>query len=333
MIGLTKYAPGPGNVALRERPEREPEGDEILVEVSAAGICGTDLHIEAGEYAALAPVTMGHEVAGTVAAVGPGADPSWVGARVVVETFFSTCTTCAYCRAGRLNLCPERRSIGTHVDGAFAPRLIVPQRNAHRVPESLPDSAAPLIEPLACVCHCLFRFVNGEPLGRVLVTGPGPIGILAAQVARSRGGDVVVSGLPSDEPRLEVARRLGFEVALAGDEPTDVDVAVETSGNAAGANAALTCVRRGGVYAQLGIFGRPVTIDYDLVLLKELDLHATFASCPPAWEHALDLVAGGAVALEPLVSAVVPLADWAAAFDDLRRGRALKIVLDPRQAS
>ncbi len=105
MIGLAKLAPGEGNVDLAERPERPPGPGEVALDVHAAGVCGTDLHIWLGEYDSVPPVTMGHEVCGTVAELGEGVDDSWLGARVAVETFFSTCGTCDYCRAGRLSVC------------------------------------------------------------------------------------------------------------------------------------------------------------------------------------------------------------------------------------
>ena len=104
MIGVTKLAPGPGNVGLAERQEREPGAGEVLVEVRGAGVCGTDLHIEADEFKSVPPVTMGHEVCGVVAVAGPGVDPEWLGARVVSETYYSTCGICEWCRAGRINL-------------------------------------------------------------------------------------------------------------------------------------------------------------------------------------------------------------------------------------
>ena len=149
MIGLAKLAPGEGNVDLAERPERAPGPGEVALDVAAAGVCGTDLHIWLGEYASEPPVTMGHEVCGRVGELGEGVDPAWRGARVAVETFYSTCGRCAYCRSGRLSVCEQRRSIGTHVDGGFAPRLVLPARNLHRVPDGLPDAAAALSEPLA----------------------------------------------------------------------------------------------------------------------------------------------------------------------------------------
>ncbi len=178
-----------------------------MLEVVGAGICGTDLHIVDGEYETVTPVTIGHEVSGVVVGLGDGVEDSWLGARVASETYFSTCGGCEYCRAGRTNLCPERRSIGTHVDGAFAPRVVVPSTNLHRLPDWLDAHAAALIEPLACVCHSVLEpepaVQNGDD---VLVTGPGPVGLLAAQVARAAGGNVHVRGTPRDDRRLAAAR-------------------------------------------------------------------------------------------------------------------------------
>ncbi|HEX5781623.1 MAG TPA: alcohol dehydrogenase catalytic domain-containing protein, partial [Solirubrobacteraceae bacterium] len=205
MIGLAKLAAGEGNVDLAERPEREPEPGEVVLDVRAAGVCGTDLHIWLGEYDSVPPVTMGHEVCGVVAAVGEGVDPDWLDARVAVETFFSTCGVCEYCRAGKLSVCERRRSIGTHVDGGFAPRVVLPARNLHRVPEGLADEAAALSEPLACVCNSLLDPPAVRPGDDVLVIGPGAIGLIAAQVARACGGRVTVRGTERDGPRLALA--------------------------------------------------------------------------------------------------------------------------------
>jgi len=146
VIGLTKLSPGAGNVALAERPEPAPGPGQVVVEVVGAGICGTDLHIADGEYETVTPVTMGHEVSGVVAEVGAGVEASWRWARVASETYFATCGRCEHYLAGRINLCPERRSIGTHVDGAFAARVVVPGRNLRVDLESLVTEIVPLEE-------------------------------------------------------------------------------------------------------------------------------------------------------------------------------------------
>jgi L-iditol 2-dehydrogenase len=330
MIGLAKLAPGPGNVALADRPERGPAAGEALLEVRAAGVCGTDLHIEADEYASAPPVTMGHEAAAVVREVGEGVEPEWVGERVVSETYFSTCGECGWCREGRPNLCRERRSIGSFADGAFAPLLIVPVRNLHRIPEWLDERAAALAEPLACVCQCLLDPPAVQVGDAVLVTGPGPVGLLAAQVARALGGDPVVVGLESDEPRLEVARQLGFRAEHAGVALGDFDVVVECSGSAGGAAACFESAARGGRYVQIGVFGRMVRVPLDRVFQKELLVSSGFASTPRSWRRAMTLIEERRVELAPLVSSVAPLSAWEEVFADLRAGRGVKVVFDPR---
>lgn len=329
MIGLAKLAPGPGHVALAEREERGPGPGEALLEVHGAGICGTDLHIEAAEFPCAPPVTMGHEVCGVVTELGDGADSRWLGERVVSETYFSTCGVCAMCRDGRVNLCPERRSIGSFVDGAFAPRLLVPAGNLHRAPAGLTDTAATLVEPLACICNCLCDPPVISPGDRVLVTGPGPIGLLAAQLAGAQGARVLVAGLPADGVRLAAAERLGLETTT--DPPRQpADVVVECSGTEGGAVACLESARRGGRYVQVGVFGREVTVPLDRVFEKELVVSSGFASTPRSWLRALAVAGSGAIELDGLVSEVVPLTGWEAAFSALRRGEAIKIVFDPR---
>jgi L-iditol 2-dehydrogenase len=326
---LAKLASGPGNVGLSEREQRSPGPGEVVIAVSGAGVCGTDLHIVDDEFRSVPPVTMGHEVSGVVSEVGPGVSDEWLGARVVSETYFSTCGVCEWCRDGRPNLCPERRSIGSFVDGAFAAAIVVPVRNLHRIPEGLDEHAAALCEPLACVCHCLEApaIAAGDDC---LVTGPGPVGLLAAQVLRARGGNVLVVGLPSDEVRLAVARQLGFETAI---EPPGAElhhVVVECSGSAGGAAACLAGARRAAHYVQIGVFGRPVTVRLDAVFEKELVLTSGYASTPRSWRWALSLLEEGRVQLEPLVSEVVPLDAWERVFADLREGKAVKYVFDPR---
>ena len=232
-----------------------------MLEVAAAGICGTDLHIQDGEFPSRPPVTMGHEVSGVVAALGEGVDEAWAGARVVTETYFSTCGRCDSCRAGRINLCLERRSIGSAVDGGFAPLLLVPARNLHAVPDWLDARAAALAEPLACVCHALLDPPAVGAGDGVLVVGPGPVGLLAAQVARACGG-----ARPRARARRATAcasrrpARSASTRSTAGDEGAlpPFDVVVECSGSAAGATFALESARRGGRYVQVGLAGRPV---------------------------------------------------------------------------
>jgi L-iditol 2-dehydrogenase len=302
-----------------------------VLEVVGAGICGTDLHIADGEYETVTPVTMGHEVSGVVAQLGTGVEESWLGTRVVSETYFSTCGHCGHCRAGRVNLCLERRSIGTHVDGGFAPRLQVPVTNVHRLPDWLDGRAATLCEPLACVCHSLLEPEPAVGEGdEVLVTGPGPVGLLAAQVAQATAGSVHVRGTPRDERRLAVAHALGFGTSTTEDDAVEADVVVECSGSQAGMAHGLTAARRGGRYVQIGLAGKPVSLPFDLVCFHELTVTSGFASTPKSWLKALEVVTERRVQLEPLLTEVVPLGDWERAFAATRAAEGIKFVLDPQ---
>jgi L-iditol 2-dehydrogenase len=307
----------------------------VLLDVVATGICGTDLHIEAAEYPSVPPVTMGHEVSAVVAAVGAGVSSSWVGRRVATETYGSTCGVCRHCRDGRRNLCASRRSIGTHVDGGFAPRLLVPAANLHALPAGLDPHAASALEPLACVCNSLFERSALAAGDEVLVVGPGAIGLLAAQAARAAGGRVHVRGTARDEARLDLARRLGFETSAAGEAADDgypgeaADVVVECSGSGPGIAAGLAAARRGGRLVQIGLRGAPVELPFDLVCLHELVVTAGFASTTASWRRALTLVGRGAVELAPLITAVLPLEEWEHAFGASRRADGVKYALAP----
>lgn len=346
MLGLTKLAPGAGHVELAERPWSGPGRGEVALAVSGVGICGTDLHILAGEYPSVPPVTMGHEVSGVVAEVGEGVDASQLGSRVVSETYFSTCGECAFCRDGRRNLCLERRSIGTHVDGAFAARLIVPAANLHRIPDWLDEHAATLAEPLACVCNCLLDPPVVAAGDRVLVIGPGAVGLLAAQVARANGGQVTVRGIERDRARLALAQELGFAVeGAAGDapevagereggsspSPADAapDVVLECSGSEGGVRHGLSVLRRGGRFVQIGLRGADITVPFDTICFHELTVTSGFASTAASWRHAMRLIEDRRVELAPLISEVAPLTEWERLFDASRAGLGVKFVLAP----
>ena len=225
MLGVTKT--GPGTVELTERPEPVVRAGHVVLDVVGAGICGTDLHIWDDEFPSEPPVTMGHEVSGVVREVGEGVAGWAVGDRVVSETYFSTCGECEWCRGGRLNLCAQRRSIGSREDGAFAPLLLVPARGLHRIPDWLDGHAASLAEPLACVCNCLLDPQVVSEGDSVLVVGPGPVGLLAAQVAAACGGD----GARARDGARRGAARAGARARLRdlGRRRATLDVRASTS--------------------------------------------------------------------------------------------------------
>lgn len=329
--GLAKLGPGRENVAVVERDEPVVCPGHVVIAVQAAGICGTDIHIVDDEFRSWPPVTMGHEVCGVVEQIGDGVDEALLTARVVSETYFSTCGACDHCRSGRINLCLERRSIGSATDGAFAPRLLVPARGLHRVPDWLTDEAAALTEPLACVCQCLLDPPVISVGDAVLVVGPGPIGLITAQVARACGGEVHVRGIPRDAARLAKAEALDFTTSLDGEDlPTGFDVVIDCSGHEGGMRTCLESARRGGRYVQVGLAGRLVSLPLDEIVYRELTLTSGNASTPASWRRALKLIEQRSVDLGTLVSDVVPLARWEQAFAATRAAAGIKFLLDPR---
>jgi len=340
MKAVVKTAHGVGNVEVLEVEEPSVPAGCVKIAVQACGICGTDLHIYHDEYRVFPPVVLGHEVSGRVAEVGAGVEGFEIGDRVTTETYASTCGSCRYCREGRPNLCPERRSIGSGVNGGFTTYVIVPERNVHFLPDNVTYEEGALTEPLACAVHGALELPRVMPGDVAVIAGPGAIGLLTLQAVRSAGARTIMLGTQLDEHRLQMARTLGgtaFNVhgddyRRAIEEVTDgrgADVVYECSGAGPSAQALLDLVRRGGQYAQIGLFGRPVSWDLDQVCYKELGVTGSNASTPSSWARALALMADGSVNLAPLVSGVFPITEWRAAFDIFEQRSGLKTLLQP----
>jgi L-iditol 2-dehydrogenase len=219
--------------------------------------------------------------------------------------------------------------MGSFVDGGFAAYVAVAEELLHPIPNGVTDHEAALTEPLACVCHLLLDPALINVADKVLVTGPGPMGLLAAQVARAAGGIVTISGLEKDKLRLDVARNLGFMITHSP-EPESFDVVIECSGSEGGIGVALKSARRGARYVAVGIVGHDVKISADIILYKELLVSSGFASTPHSWNRALKLLENASVSLAPLISRVEPLENWPEVFKDLKNADVLKIVFDPR---
>lgn len=332
MKALRKLTAESDRLTLVEVDQPIPGPGEVRVEVHAAGLCGTDLHIMEGGYSSRPPVTLGHEVSGVVVEVGAGVDESWLTTPVAMETFYSTCARCDRCREGRINLCQERVSIGSGSDGGFAESVVVPAKNLHPLPAGVSTTTGALMEPLACVCQSLLDPSVVQPGDRVLVTGPGTIGLLAAQLALYLGAVVTMAGLPSDGERLAVAEQLGIATVTDPDQigTGRFDVAIECAGAGPAMASALNALRHGGSYVQMGQTHRAVSVPLALASFKELTITGGFASTPRSWRRAVELLARDVVQLPPLVSAALPLRRWEEAFDSTARGEGIKYLLDPR---
>lgn len=342
MKAVMKVARGVGNVELRDIPEPFPAAGQVKIQVRAAGICGTDLHILRDEFRSVPPVVLGHEIAGEISALGDDVDRWTVGDRVTTETYFSTCGECAYCRTGHANLCLNRRSIGSAVNGGFTDYVIVPAANVHRLPPQIDFQAGALTEPLACVCHAVLTPSTIAPGDIAVIAGPGAIGLLTLQVCKAAGATAVVSGTDGDAQRLALATQLGADYVVNVNtqdlqtlvqeitpEGLGADVVYECSGSGVAANQLLTLTRRRGRYVQIGLVGKPVTWDLDQLCYRELTMTGSNASVPSAWTRALQLLAEGKVQTGPLITAVYDVTGWRDAFDGFESRTAIKTLLIP----
>ena len=344
MKAVMKVAPGVGHMALRDIAAPEPGPGEVKLKVHAAGICGTDIHIYLDEFKSRPPVVLGHEVCGEVVGLGPEATGAAPGDRVTTETYFHTCGRCRYCRAGHSNLCHDRYSIGSAVNGGFAEYLVVPAGNLHQLPDHVSYQEGALTEPLACVVQGVQLCGTPVRAGEVaVIAGPGAIGLLTLQLVKAAGATAIVLGTEADEGRLAIAETLGADhtVNVSRHNPRPLvedithdglgaDAVYECSGAGPAAEQILTLVRRRGRYVQVGLFGKPVLWDLDQVCYKELVVTGSNASTPESWLRAVRLLAAGTVDVRPLITHAYPLRDWAAAFDTFRARTGVKTLFRPQ---
>ncbi len=342
MDAFVKHASEPGQAGVRAEPDPKPGPGEVLLRVAACGICGSDLHAfnsDPGFEWVEPPRIMGHEFSGTVEQVGDGVTGIKTG-EVVVAVSIQGCLECPVCRSGDVHLCPHRRIIGLSYNGGLAEWVVVPASYLVKVPAGLDARDAALAEPLSVAVHAVQRRSTIHPGDNVVVSGPGPIGLLCGQLARLAGADVLMLGTAADSARrLPLAGELGMRTADAADieGPDDLraefggrtaDVWIEASGAGPALLGALRCVRRGGIVTVVSLFAGPVTFVPTDAVRAELTVNFSYASSFPDYERALELLAAGDVSLDGVIDRF-PLADAGAAFAAAREGRAVKPLIVP----
>jgi L-iditol 2-dehydrogenase len=343
MDAFVKHGRAAGAAAVRPLPEPEPGPGQVLVRVAACGICGSDLHAwrsDPGYEWIAVPVVLGHEFAGVVTAVGPGVDEVAAGDAVVAVSI-QGCLHCDVCRAGATQLCPRRRIIGLSYDGGLAEQVVVPAAQLVRVPDGLDLRRAAMAEPLSVAVHAVLGRARIQPGQTVVVTGPGPIGLLCAQLAARCGGAVLVAGAPADAARrLPIAEGLGLAVADVGRTSLEQavrdrfgrppDAWIEASGAVPALRGALTTVRWGGTITVVSLFADALEFRPTDAVRAELTVLFSYASSHPDYVTALRLLAEGDVDADPLIDAF-PLADAGAAFEAAATGRAVKPMIVAEQ--
>ena len=348
MKALMKVAKGPGHFEVRDIPVPEVrKPDDVLIRVRYAGICGTDVHIYHDAFQNYPPVVLGHEFSGVVEAVGDGVTGFKPGDRVVAEPHTRFCGKCDVCRAGKIQLCRQKRSPGWGIDGAFADYLVMPELFLHRIPDGVSDRIAALAEPLAIVTHEVLERGIVEPQDTVAVIGAGPIGLLAAVAAKAGGaGRTIVIGTDADEAvRFPAARKLGVDFILNGQRVDAVaevlsltggkgaDMAVEASGSEGGINTAIDVLRVCGRLTAVGMPGKDrVAVQWLKMIQKVLDVKFNLSSSVSSWERALGIMATTAADLSAVISHEMHIEDWELAFERIARGEAIKVLFVPGRA-
>jgi len=337
-IAVVNFAPKSGSVELREIPRPVIGEEDVLLEVANVGVCGSDLHQWTADHSwpVNYPVVLGHEFGGHIVESGKLVKGWKEGDRVVSETAAVIDPDSPLSRQGLYNLDASRKGFGYGVDGAMTRYVRVPARCLHRVPENLPFEQACLTEPCSVAYNAVAVNSRIAPGDRVVVLGPGTIGILCAAVARLCGAEVAIVGLETDRTRLEVASQYGCD-PVVGDasawakeqDGLGADCIIDATGASATLKTALQLVRPKGHITKVGWGPQPLNFSLDALVQKNITLQGSFSHNWPIWEKVLSLLASGKLDVKPIIGGVWPFSDWLGAFEEMHSGKVVKSVLKP----
>ncbi len=335
---LVKVKKGVGNVELMDVPDPDPEEGQVKVLVKWAGICGTDIHIYRDEYPYNPPVILGHEFSGEVVDCGKNVSTCKPGDRVSARTFMITCGHCIYCHQGGDNLCLDRQSIGSGVNGAFAKYVIVPEKNVFILPDHIDYQEGALSEPIACCVHAVLERTCIIPGEKVLVIGPGSIGLIATRLAKISGAHVTIMGTKQDKERLLLAKKFGADELIFHEQLEDsqekkntlhFDIILECSGSEGGINLGVSLIRKGGKYTQIGLAGKIIHFPVDEMVYKEIEFTGSFSHTWTAWQKTMHLLAEQSMRPKDLISHKLSMKDWEKGFELIDKKEGFKVLLKP----
>jgi L-iditol 2-dehydrogenase len=337
-LAVVNYSSEKGSVELREIDVPEIGSEDVLLEVANVGVCGSDLHQWHADHSwpVNYPVVLGHEFGGVIAEMGKDVKNWKAGDRVVSETAAIIDLNNPMSRTGFYNLDPTRKGFGYGVNGAMTRYVKVPARCLHRVPDNLSFEEACLTEPCCVAYSAVVENTRIKPGDRVIVLGPGTIGILCAAMARLCGGQVAMVGLESDAYRLSVAKKYGC-VTIIGDasawakerDGLGADVVIDAAGHSIALKIAMELVRPNGKITKVGWGPQPLGYCLDPLVQKNITLQGSFSHNWPMWERVLYLLSSGQLDVKPIIGGVWPITEWRDAFDKMYKGEVIKSVLKP----
>ncbi|QNN23184.1 alcohol dehydrogenase catalytic domain-containing protein [Planctomycetales bacterium ZRK34] len=338
MTAVVNFSSEPGSVELRDIELPALPSDHVLLRTAAVSVCGSDLHQWQGSHSwpVNYPVVLGHEFCGMIEQLGDRVTGFNLGERVVSETAAVINADSPLTRQGLYNLDPSRKGFGYGVNGAMTKFVHVPARCLHRLPDELPFEKAALTEPCCVAYNAVVNNGSIRPGDRVLVYGPGPIGILCAVMAKLAGATVGIVGLERDKTRLDVAAAYGCEPII--NDPTEwarqgdglgVHGAIDAAGVSATLKSAIALVRPAGWISKVGWGPQPLNFSLDPLVQKNLTLRGSFSHNWPIWEAVIAMLADGRLNIDPIIGGVWRLDQWHEAFDAMHEGRVVKAVLKP----
>ena len=335
---VVNYSSEKGSVEIREISTPTIGDQDVLLEVKNVGVCGSDLHQWTADHSwpVNYPVVLGHEFSGIIAAIGSHVVGWKVGDRVVSETAAIIDQNNPMSRIGLYNLDPTRKGFGYGVDGAMTRYVCVPSRCLHLIPDSLPFEQACLTEPCCVAYSAVVENSRIKPGDRVIVLGPGTIGILCAAMARLCGAEVAVVGLPGDFNRLAIAEKYGCE-GITGDaldwakqrDGLGADCVIDAAGASITLKIAMELVRPNGQITKVGWGQQPLGFNLDPLVQKNIRLQGSFSHNWPMWERVIALLASGQLNIKPIIGGVWPITQWHEAFEKMHQGEVVKSVLKP----
>jgi 2-desacetyl-2-hydroxyethyl bacteriochlorophyllide A dehydrogenase len=311
--------------------------DEVVVKVSQVGICGTDIHIIRNDYHSTFPIIAGHEFVGQVVETGKEVTTLQHGDRVAVDPNLY-CGECYFCRQEQSNHCLNWQGVGITRPGGFAEYVAVPARACYQVPESMTNTQAAFIEPLSCVIHALKR-MRTWPGDEVLIYGAGPMGLLLVQAMRHTGASQIVV-VEKQQDRRSLALSMGANTAVAPDgdlanqlfalSPYGYAIVIDATGVPEVIQSALQFLKPRGQYLQFGVTSKGVKVQWEPydIYHKDLTIVGSFALCY-TFQPAVAWLANRVVEIEPLVSHILPLAEFQQGFRDFTDGKTLKVHIRP----
>lgn len=343
MKGVVKFALGETGVDLLEVPEPIPSEGECKVRVLAAGICGSDIHAIRDERSVTMPVVLGHEYIGQIVETCGNTGNLKVGDWVVSLPACYSCGECELCKQGVVTLCKDRKSIGSHRNGAMAQYVIVPSKYTYKVTtDGTMEDLMPysLAEPFACVVRGVYEKIDVKKGDVVVVSGPGVMGQMTSMAFKLRGAYVILSGLPIDQEKLDLAKKLGsadeivtsfdqLQEVLAKVAPRGADITCDCTGVTPSLETCMKVIRPLGTHLQLGLFGGKVPFRLDYFFDREVNYVPSNSSSVKSWEITLRLLAEKKVDLSPFISLKVPLDNWREAFQAVLDKKVYKAVIMP----